>query len=252
MTRTLIVVLLLLLVISNTPEPSKKRDDPFRLALGGNLTLMAKTARRKRPDERRRREGPRRAILRSARTLFHRRGLRDLTIEAIAADAGVGKATIYRWWPSKAALVLDAIHDQVGPEIAFPDTGSAREDLRLQIASLIEILTSTRTGRAFIALVAESQHDPALAEAIRDRLIAGRRAATREVLERGIARGELRADLDMDIAIDALYGALYYRLLVSHEPLEPDHADALIAHLYPALASSGQPGHPSATRKENA
>jgi hypothetical protein len=56
------------------------------------------------------------------------------------------------------------------------------------------------------------------------------------VFERGIARGELRADLDMDIAIDALYGALYYRLLVSHEPLEPDHADALIANLYPALA----------------
>lgn len=213
---------------------------------------MAKTAGRKRPDERRRRERPRRAILRSARTLFHRHGLRNLTIEAIAEDAGVGKATIYRWWPSKAALVLDAIHDQVGPEIAFPDTGSAREDLRLQIASLIEILTSTRTGKAYIALVAESQHDPALAEAIRDRLIAGRRAATREVFKRGIARGQLRADLDIAIAIDALYGALYYRLLVSHEPLEPDHADALIAHLYPALASSGRPGHRSPARKENA
>jgi AcrR family transcriptional regulator len=213
---------------------------------------MAKTAGRKRPDERRRRERPRRAILRSARTLFHRHGLRDLTIEAIAQNAGVGKATIYRWWPSKAALVLDAIHDQVGPDIAFPDTGSARDDLRLQIASLIEILISTRTGKAFIALVAESQHDPALAEAIRDRLIAGRRAATREVFERGIARGELRSDLDIAIAIDALYGAVYYRLLVSHEPLEPEHADALIAHLYPALASSRRPGHRSATRRENA
>ena len=213
---------------------------------------MATEAHKSPPDERRRRERPRRAILRSASKLFHRHGLRRLTIEAIAEDAGVGKATIYRWWPSKAALVLDAIHDQVGPEIAFPDTGSAREDLRLQIASLIEILTSTRTGKAFIALVAESQHDPALAEAIRDRLIAGRRAATREVVERGIARGELRADLDIAIAIDALYGALYYRLLVSHEPLEPDHADTLIAHLYPALASSRRPRDRSPTRKENA
>ena len=213
---------------------------------------MQETASRQRPDERRRRERPRRAILRSARTLFHRHGLRQLTIEAIAADAGVGKATIYRWWPSKAALVLDAIHDQVGPEIAFPDTGSAREDLRLQIASLREILTSTKTGKAYIALVAESQHDPALAEAIRDRLIASRRAATREVFERGIARGELRSDLDMEIAIDTLYGALYYRLLVSHEPLEPGYGDALIAHHYPALASSRRPSHRSATRKKNA
>jgi AcrR family transcriptional regulator len=213
---------------------------------------MAKTGSRKRPDERRRRERPRRAILSSARTLFHRHGLRDLTIEAIAEHAGVGKATIYRWWPSKAALVLDAIHDQVGPEIAFPDTGSAREDLRLQIASLIEILTSTRTGKAYIALVAESQHDPALAEAIRDRLIAGRRAASREVFERGIARGELRADLDTEVAIDALYGALYYRLLVSHEPLESDYADALTAHLYPAFATSGRRGRGPASGKENA
>lgn len=213
---------------------------------------MVKAAGGRRPDERRRRERPRRAILRSASRLFHRHGLRRLTIEAIAADAGVGKATIYRWWPSKAALVLDAIHDQVGPEIAFPDTGSARQDLRRQIASLLEIFTSTKTGKAYVALVAESQHDPALAEAIRERLIAGRRAATREVLERGIARGELRADLDIDIALDALYGALYYRLLVSHEPLEPDHADALIAHLFPALAASGRPGEHSATRRKNA
>jgi AcrR family transcriptional regulator len=198
---------------------------------------MATTAGRKSPDERRRRAGPRRAILRSAGKLFHRHGLRRLTIEAIAEDAGVGKATIYRWWPSKAALVLDAIHEQVGPEIAFPNTGSAREDLRRQLASLVEILTSSRTGRAYVALVAESQHDPALAEAIRDRLIARRRAATREVLERGIARGELRADLDVGVVIDALYGALYYRLLVSHEPLEPGYADTLLAQLYPTLAS---------------
>jgi AcrR family transcriptional regulator len=191
----------------------------------------------RRPDVRRRRERPRRAILRSAGKLFHRDGLRRLTIEAIAADAGVGKATIYRWWPSKAALVLDAIHEQVGPEIALPDTGSAREDLRLQIASLIEILTSSRTGKAFLALLAESQHDPGLAEAIRERLISGRRAATGEVIDRGIARGELRADLDVDVAIDALYGALYYRLLVTHAPLQLDYADALVAQLYPAFAS---------------
>lgn len=213
---------------------------------------MATEAGKRRPDERRRRERPRRAILRSASKLFHRHGLRQLTIEAIAEDAGVGKATIYRWWPSKAALVLDAIHEQVGPEIAFPDTGSTREDLRLQIASLIAILTSTRTGKAYIALVAESQHDTSLAEAIREHLIASRRAATREVFERGIARGELRADIDIEVAIDALYGALYYRLLVSHEPVEPDYADALIAHLYPGLASSRLPGRRSPARKENA
>jgi AcrR family transcriptional regulator len=147
----------------------------------------------------------------------------------------VGKATIYRWWPSKAAVVMDAVLEAASPRIPFPDTGSAREDLRRQIASVIELYTRTKTGRGIRALIAESQHDPSLAESLRDSFIASRRAEAGTVFERGIERGELRPDLDVGVAIDSLYGAVYYRLLVSHAPLDAGYTDTLIDQLFPAF-----------------
>lgn len=186
------------------------------------------------PDRTRRSDSAHRAILGSAWKLFQACGLRRLTIEAIAADAGVGKATIYRWWPSKSAVLMDALEAHLDPEIPFPDTGSAREDLREQIAGVIELLTSTRAGKAYLALVAESQHDPQLAK-LAQQYIAQRRAGAAAIFERGVRRGELRADLDSEIAIDALWGAVYYRLLVSHAPTEPAYAGVLVDQIYPAL-----------------
>jgi AcrR family transcriptional regulator len=189
----------------------------------------------RKPDDRRRNEKARSAILRAARELLDRRGFQGLTIEGIAERAGVGKATIYRWWPSKAAVAMDAVLQAATPRIPFPDTGSAREDLRRQIASVIELYTRTKTGRGIRALIAESQHDRALAESLRDRFIASRRAEASAVFERGIERGELRPDLDVGVAIDALYGAVYYRLLVSHAPLDSAYADTLIDQIFPAF-----------------
>ena len=176
------------------------------------------------------------AILDAARDLLAQRGLKGLSVDAIAAQAGVSKATIYRWWPSKAAVVMDAFLAGTGPRMPFPDTGSAREDLRRQLRSVIRLFNEPATRRPFVALIAESQHDPELAEALRERFITSRRAAARDVFARGQARGELRSDLDVDIAIDALYGALYYRLLISGQPLKPRYADKLLDQLYPALA----------------
>src|SRR3954452_17423589 len=138
------------------------------------------------PDETRRSEKARTAILRATRELLDRRGFQRLTIEGIAARAGVGKATIYRWWPSKAAVVMDAVLEAARGRIPFPDTGSAREDLRGQIASVIELYTHTKTGRGIRALIAESQHDPSLADALRDRFIASRRAEAATVFDRGV------------------------------------------------------------------
>jgi AcrR family transcriptional regulator len=178
------------------------------------------------------------AILAAARELLEEQGLRRLSVDAIAARAGVSKATIYRWWPSKAAVVMDAFLAGAGPRMPFPDTGSAREDLRRQLRSVIRLFNEPKTRGPFIALIAESQHDIELARALRERFIASRRAAAREVFTRGMARGELRDDLDVEIAIDALYGALYYRLLVSGEALRPRYADALLDQLYQALAAA--------------
>jgi AcrR family transcriptional regulator len=185
----------------------------------------------KTPDERRRNEKARTAILRAARELLDRCGFQRLTIEGIAERAGAGKATIYRWWPSEAAVVMDAVLEAASPRIPFPDTGSAREDLRRQIASVIELYTRTKTGRGIRALIAESRHDPSLAESLRDRFIASRRAEAGTVFE----RGELRPDLDVGVAIDSLYGAVYSGLLVSHARLDAAYADTLIDELFPAF-----------------
>jgi AcrR family transcriptional regulator len=180
-------------------------------------------------------ETAREAILRSAIELLQSKGFAALSVDAIAARAGVGKATIYRWWPNKAAVVMDAFLADTAPGMPFPDTGSTREDLRRQMRSVIRLFNTPSVGAPFVALIGESQHDPALAAALRERFVASRRAAAKEVLTRGIERGELRADLDLDIAIDALYGALYYRLLVSGHRLTPRYADAVLDQLYPAL-----------------
>jgi hypothetical protein len=102
---------------------------------------------------------------------------------------------------------------------------------------VIQLYTRNRTGLGIRALIAESQHDPSLADSLRERFIASRRAEAAAVLERGIERGELRADLDIGVAIDALYGAVYYRLLVSHAPLDQAYADTLIDQVFPAFTA---------------
>jgi hypothetical protein len=109
--------------------------------------------------------------------------------------------------------------------------------LRQQLRSVIRLFNLPKTRRPYIALIAHSQHDPALAAALRERFIAARRDAAREVLGRGVRRGELRHDLDPDIALDAIYGALYYRLLISGQPLKSNYADTLLDQLYAALAA---------------
>jgi AcrR family transcriptional regulator len=175
------------------------------------------------------------AILGAARELLEERGLKRLSVDAIAARAGVSKATIYRWWPSKAAVVMDAFLAGTRPRMPFPDTGSAREDLRRQLRSVIRLFNEPRTRDPFVALIAESQHDPELASALRERFIAGRRAAAREVFVRGQARGELREDLDVEIVIEMLIGPLVTRTLTSGG--DPDALAGLPMRVYDTLAA---------------
>lgn len=202
------------------------------------------TGRRGRP----RSERARQAILDAARELLLASGgLSAVTADAIAARARVSKGTIYRWWPGSAAVVMDAFLIDTNPHIPFPDTGSVREDLRLQLRTVAELFNGP-TGQIVAGLVAESQSNAGLAAAFVERFIAARRAMCREVFERGLARGELRADINIDIAIDALYGALHYRLLVSHATTEPGYVDNLIEQLYPAVtAAPGRDGSLTST-----
>jgi len=187
-----------------------------------------------RPSGRPRSERARRAILKAANELLESEGFVAVTMEAIAERAGVSKATVYRWWPNRAAVVMDGFLSTVSSEVPFPHTGHAREDMRIHMRRLTEAFDG-KIGRTVAALIAEGQANPELAEALRSRWLSVRRAEAREILEFGIDRGELREDLDLEVAVDVLYGPIYYRMLVGHAPLDDDFADALADHVFAGL-----------------
>ncbi|MFM7425846.1 MAG: TetR/AcrR family transcriptional regulator [Elainella sp.] len=171
-------------------------------------------------------EESRAAILAAAWRLLKTTTLRELSIEAIARESGVGKTTIYRWWPNKAAIVMDAVLEKLMPEIAFPEHLSATDAITQQMQLLIKAF-SGEYGRIVAQIIAEGQSCPEALASYRDRFLYPRRAAARAVIEQGMQAGEFAADLDPDMAIDVLYGAIYLRLLVGHLPLDPAFAEQL-------------------------
>jgi AcrR family transcriptional regulator len=179
----------------------------------------------------------RRAILEATVELLETRGFTGISVDGIAAVAGVGKATVYRWWPNKAAVTMDAALSIVDPAIPNPGTGSAYEDLRRHLRYAIRLYRGARTTPMIAAIYAEAQHDPELAAAVNERVQIPRREAAKQILRDGIARGELRDDLDLDMTLDILYGPLYYRFLVTHQPMSPRYADQLLDQLWPVLVA---------------
>ena len=177
----------------------------------------------KRPPGRPRSEDSRRAILRSTLKLLRRQSLAELSIEAIAADAKVGKATVYRWWPNKGALVVDAFVSSTDEELRFPDSGSVYRDMALQISQFVAVLHSSR-GCIVKAVIAAGQSDPKLLEEFRNRLLRPRRQWAYRTLRRGIERGELPGNLDLDLVLDVLYGAVYMRFLIRHSEMDENYA----------------------------
>jgi AcrR family transcriptional regulator len=166
------------------------------------------------------------AILRSALKLLGERGFSELTIEAVAAQAHVGKATVYRWWPNKAALIADAFASSTTRKLHFPDTGSVRADMSQQMRQVIKIFRSRR-GRILAAILAAGQSDADLITAFRERFMRPRRQEAYATLRRGILRGELRKGIDLDLLLDSLYGPIYMRFLIRHDELTPDFVDRL-------------------------
>jgi len=182
--------------------------------------------RRKRAPGRPRSEQAHSAILRSTLKLLGQNGFSELTIESVAARAGVGKATVYRWWPNKAALIADAFASSTTRKLHFPDTGSVRTDMSQQMRQLIKIFSSRR-GRIVSAILGGGQSDRDLIAAFRERFLWPRRREAYATLRRGILRGELRKDVDMDLLLDSLYGPIYMRFLIRHDKLTPDFVDRL-------------------------
>ena len=165
-------------------------------------------------------------ILRAALDLVERVGFRDVSMEAIAEEAGVARTTVYRRWPSKATLVMDAFLIEVEPEIDFPADSSSLESLRRQMSLLARAFRSRR-GVLVRSLLAEAQFDPELKAAFLERWILKRRAVATAVIRAAISAGELAVDTDPEILLDVLYGGLYYWLLIGLKPPSEKHVQAL-------------------------
>lgn len=176
---------------------------------------------------RRRSERSHEAIIAATQQLLVERSYPELTIEGIAARAGVGKQTIYRWWPSKAALVLEAYLAGSNAVPAPPAAATVRDDVRALLGWLIAVLAEPTGGHVVAGLVGDLQHDRDLAEGFHRNVVPARREAMLAALERGRERGEIREDADVELAVDALHGAVFYRLLLSGEPLDADFAEPL-------------------------
>jgi AcrR family transcriptional regulator len=150
------------------------------------------------------------AILTAAAEILSEGGLSAFSIEAVARRAKAGKPTIYRWWPSKAALLLDVYHRQKG-ETFYPDTGNTRGDLTAFLETLLGFWKKSG-GEVFRSIIAEAQSDPAALEALRDYAVTRCRASG-IILERGVARGEIRPDLDIPLVMELFSSFCWQRLL---------------------------------------
>ena len=177
------------------------------------------------------------SILDAANDLLEEIGFAAMSIEGIAARAGVGKATIYRRWPNKASVVMDAFLAATSREIPFPNTRSPREDIRRQMRSVVKMLNSSR-GRIITTLIGAGQSDAELAEAFLTRFVAIRRGEAKQVLQRAIDRGELRRNTDLEFALDSLYGPLYYRRLIGHQKITTQYADDLADLVFQSHATT--------------
>lgn len=161
----------------------------------------------------RRDENARLAVLHAADDLLVERGFGGVTVEGIAARAGVAKQTIYRWWPSKVDILLDTLIEDAGRALVIPETDSAVDGARRYLRSFARFLTTDPAGKVLLALIGEAQHDPEMARTFHKRYLDPQRRREREMLRRGIASGELSAELDIDATLDALTGPILYRAL---------------------------------------
>jgi AcrR family transcriptional regulator len=172
-------------------------------------------------------EEVRKRILDSAAQLLQSHCFEDITVESIAEHSGAGKSTIYRWWPNKAAVLIEAFRERITRELPFPNTGDFREDIRQLLLNFTEIIYRGRRGKVFRSFIAGAQADPEIAKAYREIWIAPRRAEARKIFERYIAEGIADSSLDPDLAVEIVFAPLYYRLLTGWGEITPEYLDRL-------------------------
>jgi AcrR family transcriptional regulator len=202
--------------------------------------VTAETPQRGRP----RSERARKAILEAASELLLARGLSAVSMDAVAERAGVSKATIYRWWPTKETLALDALYTEWAAARPHPrDTGSLRGDLLSLLRPWARLAGSRPYGRVVAALLTEAQTDPVFAAEYRERFVEPRRQQARDIFRRAIERGEIPADTKVEVALDLLYGPLYHRLLHGHAPLNDRFVREVIDMVLDGVRRDGSDAH---------
>jgi AcrR family transcriptional regulator len=173
-------------------------------------------------------EAAREAILEAADDVLVELGFAAVTVEAIAAKAGVGKQTIYRWWRSKTDVLLDAFLEDAEQALNAPDTGDLEADLCAHLHQCAQFFARSDAGAVFRALIGEAQHDATLAKELRAKYLDQQRARDRLPLTRAVERGEVGADLDVDTIVEALIAPIHYRVLVSGQPVPREYTNKLV------------------------
>jgi AcrR family transcriptional regulator len=180
-------------------------------------------------------ERARTAILAATRELLAQGGVRELTIEGVAARSGVAKTTIYRRWHSKDELALAVLIDMVETVVAVPDLADSRAELIAFVKGAVRVLGKTLMGPVMKGLVSELATDSELATAFRSQVVALRLAEVQRLIARGVDRGELRPDVDVHLAHELLFGPVYYRLFLSGEPLDGQLGERIVDAVLPYL-----------------
>lgn len=194
--------------------------------MNGPVKKVSKLKPRGRP----RSESAKNAILKAASTLLREGGLGAVTMEAVAARAGVGKPTVYRWWPDRHAVAMAALMAaEVEPGARAPRR-TALAELRQQLCTIAKRF-ATSTGRHVTSIIAASETESELSKAFRNHFVLARRAEGRALLETAIKNREVRQDLDLEVGLDLLYGPLFFRLLMGHASLDEAFTEQVIDDL---------------------
>jgi len=180
-------------------------------------------------------EDARARILEASLEALEELGYPGVTCEAIAERAGASKATIYRWWPHKEAVMLEALRESVAQELPFPDTGNLREDIRIQLHNFVKLLNGPR-GRVFKGMIAAAQSDLKVGAAFLSIWVMPRREFARRGIDR--YRKELRRGVDLEVVLDSIYAPLYYRLLIGHAPVTIKFADQIMELVWAGISAT--------------
>lgn len=184
-------------------------------------------------------EKSRKAILNATNKLLLQTSVQELSIESIAKKAKVGKTTIYRWWPNKTAVVMDALASQPGMQSPLPTASSHKEAITMQLEKLIRLVDSNN-GKTIAQLFSEAQASNVSLQIFKDNLLEPLMDAIRYSIDEGQKNGEFRPDMDTDIAIDFLCGPIFFRLMAHPEDLTDDFRETYPDEAIKILARSNQ------------